>query len=127
MNGQEQVRRGGDVGAVRKREDVTGGPADGDRERDQRGLLQCVERDPERCRSANWFDPQLDQIGSVVRVARCRGVCVRAVGLREEVPFACRLRIARVSDVMRAVVVVQEVLVDELAAAIRGRSRYQDR
>ena len=62
---------------------------------------------------------------ALLRVARLRRIAVGAVRLREGV--VARALVARVAAVARAVVVVQEVLVEELAVAVGGRAGDQDR
>jgi hypothetical protein len=127
VDGQEQVGRPGRVGAVRGLTRLLGA-ADRNRRRDQRRVLQRVESDPEGGRPPGRLDAQLYQVGGVVGVGRVTGVGVGAVrprkGVEGRVLGARIVGVAR--DALRAVVVVQVVLVQELAAPVGARARDQD-
>ena len=125
MNGQEHARRGRDVGPIGKRMDLAGCATDRDRERGQRGARQGVQRHPERGRAGERPDPELDQVGGVVAVAGAGGVRISPVRLGEEV--ARGPGIVRVRRLVRAVIVVQPVLVQEFALPVGGGARDEDR
>ena len=97
VDGEERRRRGGDVGAERERVRLPGRAADGDRERDQLRVGERVQRDPEGGGAAQRLDPQLDQVGGVVRVSGRGRVVDRAVRHREQVGDLLVLRVGRVA------------------------------
>ena len=125
VNGEEQVGRCEDVRPGGEAPQQARGAADGDRAGDQRRVLQRVQRHPERGRVGQRLHAELDEVGRVVRVRRIRGIGVRAVRLREQVPAGARIR--RVRYLGRAVVVVQEVLVEKLPAAVGAGPGDEDR
>ena len=125
VHGEEQVGRCAHVGAVRERTRLPLAAADRDRERDQRGVLQRVERHAEGGGPAERPHPQLDQVGCVVRIARIGRVGVGAVRLREQV--ARGAGVVRIGRQVRAGVVEEEVLVEELAVAVRDGPGDEDR
>jgi hypothetical protein len=107
-------------------------PADRDRGRDEVRVLERVQGDPEGGRIGQRLDPQLDEVGGIVGVDRVGRVGVGAVGRREQIAVAevaarVAARIGRVSELLGPVVVVEEVLVEKLAAAVRARAGDQDR
>ncbi len=125
VHGEEERRRPGRVGPVGEVA-VQRGAADRDRGRNRSGILEGVQGDPEGGRVGEWLDPELDQVGSVVGVDRVGRIRVGAVGLREGVVAGAG--VARVATFAAgAVVVVEEVLVEELALAVGARAGDQDR
>src|SRR5207247_2987578 len=86
--------------------------------------LQRVGREPERGRVGERLHTQLDHVGRVVRVRWIGRIRVGAVRLREQVPAALGIR--RVRRLGRSVIVVEEVLVEELAAAVGARPGDED-
>src|SRR5919199_153634 len=120
-HGQEQARGGAHVLAVRKFVEMAPAAADRDRERDQRRMLQGVHGDPQQRRAAERLRGELDKVSRVARVAPIGRIGVRAVRLREEVPAGAR--VGGVGRQPSAVVVVDEVLVEELAAPEGRRPR----
>jgi len=91
------------------------------------GVLERVKGDAEGGRVRERLGAKLDQVGGVVGVAGPGRIRVRAVGLGEQVALARRPRIGRIGQLARAVVVVQVVLVEELARPVCGRARDEDR
>ena len=77
-----------------------------DRRGDHRGIDHRVVGQAERGRARPRLEAQLDEVGRVARVARVGGVGVGVAG---------------------AEIVVEEVLVEELAAAIGRGARHEDR
>ena len=125
VDGEEELCRGAGVGAERERRGLFR-VADGDRRRDERGGLEGVQRDPERGRAAKRLDAELEQVGGVVGVPGPGGIRVGPVRRREAVPAGPRVAgIARGAP--GAVIVVDEVLVEELAAPVGAGARDEDR
>ena len=125
VNGEEVGGRSLDVRAIGEGDWGRRG-AQRDRERDAIDILDGVERDAEGRGAGERLDAELDQVRGVVGVHRVRWIGDRAVGRREEVEgwIGRRARIVRVSvEPPRTVIVIEEILVEVLAVAIRAGAR----
>ena len=108
------------------------GAADRDRGRDQVGVFERVVGDAEGRQPAEGLDAQFDQVGGVFVVSVTARVVIGSVWGREEVAPAGVApgrvhRVAGVGDLLGSVVVVDVSLIEELALAVRARTRDQDR
>ena len=124
VDGEEHRGRRGRVRAVRERQRRRRA-ADRDRRGDLLGVVHRVQRQPEGGRVRERLHAQLDEVGRVAGVDRVARVGVGAVGAREGVVAGAV--VAGVARRPRAVVVVEEVLVEELARAVGGGARDEDR
>src|SRR4051794_31623053 len=119
------MRRTPHAGAVRVADRLRG-VADRDRRGYKRGVLHRVVGNAEGGGTGEGLDPQLDQVGCVLGVARVGGVGVGAVWPREDV--ARRAGVLRIAGAAGGtVVVVEEVLVEELAAPVGSGAGDEDR
>ena len=126
VHGQELARGRDHVRAVRGTDTLLAGePPSAIEKASSDGSLSVFSVTRNAVASASGFDAQLDEVGGVVRVGRVGRIRVGAVRLRERV--AGGARVGRVGRLVRAVVVVEEVLVEVLAAAVRRRAGDEDR
>ena len=125
MNGQEQVRRRETLAPCGQGTGRPGVPPSAMVVAGEIGVLEGVERDPERCRVGERLDPQLHEVGGVARVLRVRRVDVGPGRPRERV--AGEAGVVPEGVALRPAVVVQEVLVEEFAIAVGAGARDQDR
>ena len=125
VNGEEEAGRGRGVRPVWELARLRRS-ADRDRRPHELRVLHRVERDAECGRGGLRLDAKLDQVGRVVGVDRSRRVRVGPVRPREAV--ACGPRVSRIGrGRLRAVVVIEVVLVKELAVAIGAGPGDEDR
>ncbi len=125
VHGEEELRRRRDARAIRPRLRHRR-VAERDRERDAVGRLQRVERHAERGLARQRLDAKLHEIGRVVREDRIGRIGQRSVLGREELLDLAE-RVVGVVGPRRTVVVIEVVLVEELALAVRLRARHEDR
>ncbi len=132
VDGQEVLRRRAYVGAEREGVALAFRSADGDRRCHQVGVLERVQRDAQRGRRGHRLDAQLDQVGRVFVIAGAARIVVGAVRRREQI--AARgvatgrvHRIARVCDLLRAMIVVDVSLIYELTATVGAGAGDEDR
>jgi len=125
MHRHENVRRRARVGAVREGMDLAGPAAERNGDADAGRIDQSVEREPDGGRMPYRLDPNLDQV-RVVGVRHRRRIGVGAVRRRELV-VVVGPRVGRVGGELRAVIVVEVVLVEVLTVTVGRRAGDEQR
>ena len=124
VHGQKQLCRFGSIGSVRHRV-RRGTAAEADREGNDRRIDHRVEGHAKRRCAGRGLEAKFDEVCGVRTIDRRRRIRVRSAVECER--FCVEFVAAGVGCAYGAMIVVEKILIDVLAAAIRTRAAYENR